>query len=903
MPISKPEAKEKIKNLIEKYEQVKESRQTKTYNEANTRKDFIMPLFQALGWDIHNELTKREVVEEAAAIKGRVDYSFRINNIPQFLLEAKALKINLEKPEWADQAVNYGWNKGIPWVVLSNFEKLKLFNSDWKVDKPKPNLEFSYQDYIKRFDHLWLLSKEASKTNELDKLLSQFGITAKRVDVNEKLAEDLIRWRNILTKNLSQWNDEVSVPEIEEAVQRILDRLIFIRVVEDREIEDKILWQTFQKWEANNRQPNNFIEALVPVFRDFDKKYNSNLFLPHLCEKLETEGEPFKEIISELYGNRETGVKYRFDAIGADVLGGVYEQYLGHVQQREGDRSKRKKQGIYYTPAYIVDYIVQQTLGEVLKEKSLMEIENIKVLDPTCGSGSFLIKAFDSLDQKLAELRVQKSSGQKAAFRKYNILKNNIYGVDLDSQAIEIARLNLLLRALEPDIKLPLLDNIKVGNSLISGEEKQLKKYFGKDYQDKKPFNWDEEFKEVFDQSGFDVIIGNPPWGATLSDEEKLYFKNYYTSARGIIDTFILFIEKASNLLRNGGYLGFILPDIILLKNYPAIRKHILDNFIIKTAVHSGMVFENVNLDSTILILKKETDKKIRSKNIIEVTKNVTNFEAQQWEKSKIKQQLFEENENYKFNLYLTSENIKLKNKLDKLSIPLNIIGEAHEGIHSGNIRSKLFIDSEINHNSKKLLFRGDEVFPYLIKWGGKYVDYDTSIINKNKGEYANLGKKEYFEKPKILIRRTGDKITAALDENHFYASNNLFVFQNTKMKKYDPRYILSLLNSRLMTWYFLTIQPRKGKLFAEVKIVHLNQFPIRKINFLVSSEKYKHDNLVKLTNKMLKLNESLQKCAEDSDKHRDTKAEIEKIDKQIDQTVYKLFNLTSEEIGIVEGN
>ena len=197
MTVSKPEAKGKIKNLIERYEQVKKSHQRPKYDEANTRKDFIMPLFQALGWDVHSEIVEREVVEEANAIKGKVDYSFRLNDIPQFLLEAKSLKTNLDRPEWAKQSVTYGWNKGIPWVVLTNFEKLKLFNSEWKMTEPRPNLDLSYQDYLEKFDYLWLLSKEAFESNELDKLLSQLGITAKRVNVNEKLAEDLVRWRDL----------------------------------------------------------------------------------------------------------------------------------------------------------------------------------------------------------------------------------------------------------------------------------------------------------------------------------------------------------------------------------------------------------------------------------------------------------------------------------------------------------------------------------------------------------------------------------------------------------------------------------------------------------------------------------------------------------------------------------
>src|SRR3990172_2417080 len=157
---NKSEAKEKINALAEKYDRLTPQRK-KTYSEADTRRDFIMPLFQALGWDVYNDFTENEVVEEETSISGRIDYSFRLNNITQFVLEAKSIPEDLDKEQWAKQAIEYGWNKGIAWVILTDFEGLKLFNSDWKVDFPKANLEFTYKEYITRFDDLWLLSKES----------------------------------------------------------------------------------------------------------------------------------------------------------------------------------------------------------------------------------------------------------------------------------------------------------------------------------------------------------------------------------------------------------------------------------------------------------------------------------------------------------------------------------------------------------------------------------------------------------------------------------------------------------------------------------------------------------------------------------------------------------------------
>ena len=447
----------------------------------------------------------------------------------EFLLEAKAIPADLNKDQWAKQAIEYGWNKGISWVVLTDFEGLKVFSSDWKTPNPRANLTFTYKDYLKRFNDLWLLSRESVEKGELNAQAQKWGITAKRVSVNEVLAQDLVEWREILTNNFRQWNTKISLHDLEESVQRILDRLIFIRVVEDRSIEEKTLWQAYQKWEANGNDPANFIKSLAPIFRIYDEKYNSNLFKKHLCEDLNTDGDPFGKIIPKLYGEKESGIKYRFDAINSDVLGGVYEQYLGKVQQREGVVSKRKKQGIYYTPSYIVEYIVQNTLGKLLKETpGLADREKIKILDPACGSGSFLIKAFELMDENLRKDRPEQ------ALRKCRILTENIYGVDLDEQAIEIARLNLLMKALVPNQKLPMLtEHMKVGNSLIDDPK-----------IDKKAFNWQEEFEDVFKQknSGFDVIIENPPWGADIDKFTKYFERKYPNSTKNYKDIYKIFL-------------------------------------------------------------------------------------------------------------------------------------------------------------------------------------------------------------------------------------------------------------------------------------------------------------------------------------------------------------------------
>ncbi len=297
------------------------------------------------------------------------------------------------------------------------------------------------------------------------------------------------------------------------------------------------------------------------------------------------------------------------------------------------------------------------------------------------------------------------------------------------------------------------------------------------------------------------------------------------------------------------------------------------------------MAFKGVNLDTVIINLSKEKDSKLRENNLINIlNENKTTL---------IKQEVFQNNDGFKFNLFFDDNTLALKRKLDSQSLALGNILEIHEGVHSGNIREKLFLNQPVSKNCKKLIFKGVEVEKYSENWGGKYINYDKALIDKEKGEYANLGRKEYFNNEKILVRRTGDKIIATIDNRGYIVSNNFFVLYNKESLKYNLKTILAILNSKMGTWYFIAIQPRRGKLFAEIKINHLNQIPIHKdIN---------NSKLDELIDCQLSLNKEIKKIEENSEKWKLIKSEIEKTDRKIDEEVYKLYGLTLEEIKIVE--
>ncbi|KKS35362.1 MAG: hypothetical protein UU95_C0002G0068 [Parcubacteria group bacterium GW2011_GWC2_42_12] len=509
------QAKEKIKELIDKYHSVAASGKIKTYSEEETKLGFIQPLFEALGWNVFD---KNEVTAEEQISGDRVDYGFYLNGRIKFYLEAKPLKADLYREEYAKQSIRYSWNKGVTWAVLTDFEGMIVFNalSPEKSLAGKKYLSFTYEEYLTRFDELWRLSKEAFGEDLLDKEAEKVGKKLQKISVTETLAKDLNECREILTRAFLQWNGKVDPHLIDEGVQKLLNRLIFIRSAEDRKIEPLTLMPLIHEYRGSGKAGQiSPYQAMVQKFRELDKIYNSNMFDEHPFEKWEEFGGATEKVVDILYGKKNY-FEYDFSVIPADVLGNVYESYLGHQlkkskKQEESGKNlkKRKEQGIYYTPKYIVDYIVTNALGPVLdKCKSINDLQKIKILDPACGSGSFLVAAMNFLIKKYEEF-----GAKPDGYLKIQILQQNIYGVDLDQQAVELARLNLLLNTFDSQTKLPNLGgNIKNGNSLISGTDEELEKYFGKNYRDKNPFNWQEEFSDVFKQGGFDCIIGNPPY-------------------------------------------------------------------------------------------------------------------------------------------------------------------------------------------------------------------------------------------------------------------------------------------------------------------------------------------------------------------------------------------------------
>lgn len=931
--MEKEHAKQKIQELVDKYENVKKSGNLKSYSEQETKNGFIEPLFKILGWNTED---KNEVsLEENVVGAGRPDYSFKINDRVQFYLEAKKFSVDIHDPKWANQSISYSWNKGVTYAILTDFENLKVFNAE-AIDKDlsdKLVFDIPYNKLIERFDRLYLLSREAFSLNLLDKYAEEYGKKLQKVSVSSLLYKDLNESRKLLTDSFSRWNNDINKHLIDEGVQKILDRLIFIRVAEDREVEQKTLIPLVREWETSKTKQSLF-QHMIPKFRELDKYYNSNLFSDHPVEKWEEHDNAIKEVIQKLYG-KEGYYQYDFKIMPADVLGTVYENYLSYKllskdsknkklfgNEKEitihKDEKKRKEQGIYYTPSYIVDFIVRNALKPVLDNcKSVNDLKKIKVLDPACGSGSFLLRALEVIADKYKEFGYKDNE-----ITKQLILLENIYGVDLDEQAVDIARLNLFVASLDKRQKLPdLTRNIKNGNSLISGTDEEMKKQFGQNWREKKPFNWEEEFKEVFDQGGFDCIVGNPPYisyyskqASSLDPSEFQFYLEHYdflkNEKKPRLGSVMLFLEKSYKLLKNKGYLGFIVDLNIFEHTYVGIRKYLTEKISFKKIIQDLSSFEDVGSGQAMIIFEKinsNNNDVLFYKGVDD--KNPTLGNQASWLKDK----------ECKWTSKNKSEQIL--NKIEKDSGNLENFCEVITGVAVNATKEgkEQFILNSEQENTFPLLegskgVSGSYSFPiptkYLLfdkKLEKKLNDDFEKKYLKEKGSHQrpfNIRKLDEYNQPKIFLRQSDIKFTATYSEDLIFGNYSLFALFSNKKEKDVLKFILGLLNSKLLTFYGVQkdiILIRNGKT-PQIRSGQrgprgLRQLPIKKTDFK------QQKTIIILVDKMLSLNKELHETMENSNEWEKIKAEIEKTDKKIDQEVYKLYGLEEKEIEIIENS
>lgn len=664
---------EVVRELIERFTLHGDEYRTGRFNETQLRRDFLDPLFEALGWDVSNKAgyaeAYRDVIHEDAIKVGGAtkapDYCFRVGGTRKFFVEAKKPGVNLKNdPVPAYQLRRYGWSAKLPLCILTDFEEFAVYDCRKRPDaKDKASVArtmyLTCTEFADRWDDIaGVFSREAVLKGSFDKYADSSKRKRGTAEVDDAFLAEIEGWRELLARNIALRNSGLGVRDLNYAVQKTIDRLVFLRICEDRGIEDYGRLQALQNGQK-------VYARLTQLFEAADDRYNSGLFHFHKEKNraeppdewtlsLTIDDKPLKEILKHLY---YPDSPYEFSVLPADILGQVYERFLGKViRLTAGGSAKveekpevRKAGGVYYTPTYIVE----NTVGKLLDGAKVVQAERrnrrldrtLRVLDPACGSGSFLLGAYQFLldwylnwyrDQNPEKLAATASPPVHfdAKFKDWRlttaerkrILLDHIYGVDIDAQAVEVTKLSLLLKVLEGETRetlqrqlfakeraLPdLAENIKCGNSLIGPDF-----YAATDptlFDDEERlrinvFDWKTEFPAAMKAGGFDAVIGNPPYvRMEMFKEIKDYLRIKYASHADRADLYVYFIEREHDLLRTGGRFGMIVSNKFLRARYGApVRKRIAEVATVEEIVDfAGLpVFRAATVRTIVLITRK----------------------------------------------------------------------------------------------------------------------------------------------------------------------------------------------------------------------------------------------------------------------------------------------------------
>jgi len=862
---NKQTAKEKIESLVIRFEEQFESYKNSDYNETLTRRDFIDPFFKALGWDIDNESgyaeAYREVIhEDKVKVSGSTkapDYSFRlVGGKRLFFVEAKKPSISVKEDiQPAYQVRRYGWSAKLPISIITDFEEFSIYDC---TKKPKPNDKppvarikyLSFRDYIKEFDFLWdTFSKEQVLKGSFDKYLQSDTHKKGTATVDKDFLESLDRWRTYLAVSISWNNKTLDEEEINFVVQQTIDRIIFLRIAEDRGVEP---YGTLH----HATKLGNLYQNLFELFQKADQKYNSGLFdfkKDKISQDVIIDNKVIKTILNELYYPE---CPYEFSVLSVEILGSAYEQFLGkviritpaHHAKIEEKPEVRKAGGVYYTPQYIVDYIVKSTVGKLIEGKTPKEISKIKILDPACGSGSFLIGAFQYLldyHKDYYSENGKPSKGKKdnpltpegnlTSAEKKRILLNNIFGVDLDANAVEVTKLSLLIKCLEGETDasiqqqlsiwhervLPTLEsNIKNGNSLIDTDfySSELELGFEKNIN---PFNWRKNFPLIFDEGGFDAIIGNPPYVMLQNLEKREVFEyssKKYRSAKYKIDTYQLFIERSITLLRKDGLLGFITPNTFL-KNIHAepLRRLIIETTQLnELLIFNYSVFTSASVDTCIIILENKIASPQTKVEIKEVQKPFYPIF-----KSSILQNSFTRNQRLDFNVSITDIDIETIGKIESESVQLNTYCKAYFGIQTFD-RNKFVAKEKLSDDYQPVIDGSNISFYYLIP-ATEYVLFKPSAIKSG-------GEESIYRQERICLRQIGASPIATIVPANLFTLNTIY---NVYLKVYDHDlllFLLAIINSRTTKYYWQKKNSDEKKTFPKIKKEAILSIPVPRI-------------------------------------------------------------------------
>jgi hypothetical protein len=955
------QARTRVEQLVHEFRTFLASKDEADINEERVKIGFIAPMLEALGWNMRTD----EVLPEQRTLVGEADFGLRAYGAtPQVYVECKPFRESLDghriergrQVTYPEKAIQYAWSMKADWAILTNFKKLRLYYS--RVRKPSEGLVFevSFEEYAGRFEELWLISKESVTSGAIE----TYRKRATRNYVDEEFLRDLVECRQLLVDNIRDKNPALSPEDLNEAAQRILDRIIFVRSCEDRSIVPaEMLWKHYVHWDevAIDKTVRTFMMDLKNMFRDIDRVYNGKLFEPHMCEDLKIDNTVLQEILERLYGDGDRS-GYRFDAIPVNVLGQAYELYIGSViKEKAGavrsleiveDYKKRQQHGIYYTPTFVTHFITKRTLGDALKRtKTGDDVLKLKLVDQAAGSGSFLIEAFDQLKGAyLTYKREHQRNSRQAPLEAHlvqpdwtdpenTILQNNIYGVDLDPQAVEITTLNLELKAVKTKGRIPYLgEHIKRGNSIIQQTadglldeftEDELMHLLGEDWRTewahKYPFRYHEAFRQVMGNGGFDIVIGNPPYNNMRDSElkiEQAYCERFHKDVfRGNSDILFYFIESGLSVLKAGGLLGLIVARYFMKSEEgDRIRRHVLEHSKIRYVVdtRNAQVFGRVNVLTCIIVLERDDSPAVAKANHKIKVANVKNtfkgtleqlfehidqhieeedfsddwvdiFEREQdklteepWTLEppaverlleKIRQDAWqlESPETCQVGVGYDTElnEAKLDREMERKDAPKHGVfilteREAEElglekrllvrMVKGFQIQRYALLDQGyvlLNTDSETDIDRYPNAKKHLARFRKQLEERDAMPRCKWFGVGLPKNRELFEDNPtKILVPKYATENKFAYDDGEgYYCISDGYIVARNQGCKTDLRYVLAILNSRMMEFYHKKVGKLKREGYYEYFAEQLRRLPIKRIDLSNKDQKAIHDGLV----------------------------------------------------------
>ncbi|MDR3233312.1 MAG: N-6 DNA methylase [Planctomycetaceae bacterium] len=743
-------------------------------------------------------------------------------------------------------------------------------------------------------------------------------------------------WRKKLAGDIYRNNKHLTEKELNFAVQQTLDRIVFLRIAEDREIEPD---NSIAKAVAADEKGGSY-RQLFRLFEQADEKYNSGLFNfaeDTVSQSLLISNNIIKEIVNALYRY------YDFSVIPIEILGSAYERFLGKTVIITPNKTAdviekpevRKAGGVFYTPQYIVEYIVKNTVGTLLEGKTAKEAAQIKIVDPACGSGSFLVGAYQFLLRWYQKHYVDRGAskgrsndpitpdGLLTIEERKRILRSNIYGADIDATAVEVTKLSLLLECMQGvttatvnrlksmnERVLPNIDeNIRCGNSLVGEdfyEGKDLPQFSDEFLRKVNAFDWHRNFPQVFAQSsgskaaGFDIVIGNPPYTYLIPAVIQEYFQENYRFQNYQKDLYLLFLEKYSQILRRGGTFGVIVSNTWLLSlTYQKIRQYLTSHYTWRKILHLPKpVFRQAVVNTHCLIFDYEKASG-KYQFDVDVYQNEGYPLLHKLSSSDIP------NDGSPINIIADKNLRKIAGKILKECKPLKDYCNVFSGVvpfekgagtppqTAKMMRTKPYVvEGKRPGKEWSPLLRGSLIHRYTNKWDKNYwILYGNNLA-------APRNPAIFKAAEKIVVRQTGDTLIAVLIGKNIICRKNLHIILNNS--KYDLRFLLTLINSKLMNFVYEYLNLERGEALAEIKKAHVEMLPIPPLDLSDRKAKKEYDRLAELANQMLSVHKKVRVSAVDRGFHEQR---IRILEKEINQIVYQLYALTDDEIAIIESS